>query len=116
MCTYRWWEDLGWGEKLKFARDRMVEHFMWTIGLNFTPHFQNERRVLTKVTALITTIDDVYDIYGTLEELKLFTHAVERWVVCVYFIFVSYFFFCLQIISVIKYIYRRRDTYNLVCD
>lgn len=53
---------------------------MWTVGLNFTPQFENGRRVLTKVNACITTIDDVYDVYGTLDELNLFTNAIERWV------------------------------------
>ncbi|XP_026395394.1 terpene synthase 10-like isoform X2 [Papaver somniferum] len=37
------------------------------------------RRQITKVISFVTTIDDIYDVYGSLEELKLFTKAVERW-------------------------------------
>ncbi|TYG52592.1 hypothetical protein ES288_D09G040400v1 [Gossypium darwinii] len=74
-----WWRDIGLGEKLPFARDRLMENFLWTVGLAFDPHFGNLRRTLTKVNALITSIDDVYDVYGTLDELELFTQAVERW-------------------------------------
>ncbi|KAJ7981636.1 (-)-germacrene D synthase [Quillaja saponaria] len=37
------------------------------------------RRILTKVIAMTSTMDDIYDVYGTLEELELFTEAVERW-------------------------------------
>ncbi|KAL6315652.1 hypothetical protein AAG906_004823 [Vitis piasezkii] len=37
------------------------------------------RRIQTKILALITIIDDMFDAYGTLEELELFTEAIGRW-------------------------------------
>ncbi|KAH7856149.1 hypothetical protein Vadar_033306 [Vaccinium darrowii] len=67
------------GEKLSFARDRLMECFLWTVGMDFKPQFVYRRKAATIVNALITTIDDVYDVYGTLDELELFTNAVERW-------------------------------------
>ncbi|KAM7500252.1 hypothetical protein LguiA_024666 [Lonicera macranthoides] len=75
----RWWEYTCLGEKLGFARDRLMENFIWTVGVNFEPQFQYWRRKSTEVNSLITIIDDVYDVYGTMDELKLFTNAVERW-------------------------------------
>ncbi|KAG7944364.1 hypothetical protein I3843_15G097200 [Carya illinoinensis] len=74
----RWWRSTGLGD-LSFVRDRVVENFLWAVGLLFQPQFGYERRMLTKLGALLTVIDDVYDVYGTLEELKLFTDVVERW-------------------------------------
>ncbi|XP_058207563.1 (-)-alpha-terpineol synthase-like isoform X1 [Rhododendron vialii] len=75
----RWWNRTGLGKKLSFARDRLMENFLWPIGQNFKPQFSNFRRSMTVVNALITTIDDVYDVYGTLDELEIFTDAIERW-------------------------------------
>lgn len=63
---------------MRFARDRLVESFLWTVGIGFEPQLSYYRRMSTKVNALITIIDDVYDVYGTLDELQLFTNAVER--------------------------------------
>lgn len=34
--------------------------------------------MLTKVIAMTSIIDDIYDVYGTLEEIELFTEAIER--------------------------------------
>ncbi|KAK9116364.1 hypothetical protein Sjap_015311 [Stephania japonica] len=77
----RWWRDLGLCShpQMHFVRDRLVENFLWTIGVIFDPQFSYCREELTKVNCLITTIDDVYDVYGSLEELELFTDTVERW-------------------------------------
>ncbi|OVA08088.1 Terpene synthase [Macleaya cordata] len=75
----RWWRELGLPEALGFARDRLVENFIWAVGFNFEPRFRNFRRQLTKVNSLVTTIDDIYDVYGSLDELKLFTDGVQRW-------------------------------------
>ncbi|KAJ6301027.1 hypothetical protein OIU77_015351 [Salix suchowensis] len=35
--------------------------------------------MLTKVIAMTSVIDDIYDVHGTPDELKLFTDAIERW-------------------------------------
>uniref|UniRef100_F6I5S9 (-)-alpha-terpineol synthase n=1 Tax=Vitis vinifera TaxID=29760 RepID=F6I5S9_VITVI len=74
-----WWRSTRLPEKSSFARDRLVENFLWAVGFIFEPQFGYCRRMLTKLISLITTIDDVYDVYGTLDELELFTDAVDRW-------------------------------------
>nr|QWQ79340.1 TPS63 [Juglans sigillata] len=74
----RWWRSSGLGD-LSFARDRVVENFLWATGALFQPQFGHERRMLAKLGALLTIVDDVYDVYGTFEELELFTDAIERW-------------------------------------
>nr|QWQ79574.1 TPS16 [Juglans sigillata] len=75
----RWWNNMGLSNNLSFTRDRLMECFFWTVGIGFQPQLGQLRKQLTKVTALVTIFDDVYDVYGTLDELVLFTDAVERW-------------------------------------
>ena len=58
-----------------------MENFLWSVGMIIVPQSGKSRRIHTKVNALITAIDDVYDVYGTLDELELFTDAVERFVI-----------------------------------
>ncbi|KAI6680481.1 hypothetical protein NL676_034362 [Syzygium grande] len=75
----RWWKDLDVERKFPFARDRIVELYLWMSGVYFEPEYGAAREILTKMASMVSIIDDIYDVYGTLEELKLFTEAIERW-------------------------------------
>ncbi|RWR97873.1 E-beta-ocimene/myrcene synthase [Cinnamomum micranthum f. kanehirae] len=57
----------------------MMECFFVALGVICEPQLSYPRVELAKVCQLITTIDDVYDVFGSLEELECFTDAVDRW-------------------------------------
>nr|ANO43016.1 terpene synthase 25 [Tripterygium wilfordii] len=75
----KWWRSTGVAETLSFARDTMMANFIWSVGMAFEPQFGYYRRMQTRVNALVTVLDDIYDVYGSLDELKLFTNAIQRW-------------------------------------
>nr|QCF60505.1 linalool synthase [Salvia dorisiana] len=75
----RWWNNSCLSEKLPFVRDRLVESYFWAIGLFETHQHCYERKTAAKIITLITSLDDVYDIYGTLDELEVFTLTLQRW-------------------------------------
>ncbi|KAL0688857.1 hypothetical protein Bca4012_088534 [Brassica carinata] len=74
-----WWNSTELMKQLDFVRDRITESYFWTIGIFYEPEFKYYRKILTKLFMLIAIMDDIYDIYGTLEELEIFTNVVERW-------------------------------------
>ncbi|KAJ4945394.1 hypothetical protein NE237_022048 [Protea cynaroides] len=78
----RWWKELDFVTKLPYARDRLVECYFWIVGVYFEAHYSLARMNLTKIIVMTSIIDDTYDVYGTYEELKLFTDAIERWDIC----------------------------------
>ncbi|KAF5790905.1 putative (E)-beta-ocimene synthase [Helianthus annuus] len=75
----KWWKNIGLAQELSFVRDRLMECFFWTVGVVYEPQYHSCRVGLTKVCALITVIDDIYDVYGSLDELVIFTDVVKRW-------------------------------------
>ncbi|KAL3838505.1 hypothetical protein ACJIZ3_023096 [Penstemon smallii] len=75
----RWWKDLDLVSKLPYARDRVVECFFWAMGVYHEPRYSRARVMLTKTIAMTSIIDDTYDAYGVIEELDIFTKAIERW-------------------------------------
>ncbi|XP_059452168.1 probable terpene synthase 9 isoform X1 [Corylus avellana] len=76
----RWWRDLGFQDKLAFSRDRLIEiNYLWAIGSIFEPQLSKCRIGVTKFVCILSAIDDMYDMYGSLDELECFTDAVDRW-------------------------------------
>ncbi|XP_057728132.1 probable terpene synthase 2 isoform X2 [Arachis stenosperma] len=75
----KWWRELDVAANFPYARDRIVECCNWSMAVYFEPQYSQARKILTKLIALASIIDDTYDAYGTIDELKLFTEAIERW-------------------------------------
>ncbi|KAG8370945.1 hypothetical protein BUALT_Bualt13G0036000 [Buddleja alternifolia] len=74
-----WWKSTGLAVKLPFVKDRVVETYVWPLG-SIAPREYGYQRIMTaKITCLMSTLDDIFDIYGTLEELQLFVDALQRW-------------------------------------
>nr|GME04744.1 (-)-alpha-terpineol synthase-like [Ipomoea batatas]GME16539.1 (-)-alpha-terpineol synthase-like [Ipomoea batatas] len=75
----RWHENVNLAEKMEFARNRLAEGFLWSVGLAYEPEFEYCRKISTKSAEIITVIDDVYDVYATFNEVEILTDAVNRW-------------------------------------
>ncbi|XP_050226723.1 probable terpene synthase 6 [Mercurialis annua] len=73
-----WWEDVNLPKQLTYARDRLVENYLWAIAAHFEPQYSSTRVMLSMYTAVVSMMDDTYDAYGTLEELEQFTTAFQR--------------------------------------
>jgi len=78
----KWWSEQDVAQKLPYARHRLVEGCFWALGIYFEPQYSTARTIMAKLTALATVIDDTYDAYATIDELELFTKAIERWDIC----------------------------------
>ncbi|KAK9133646.1 hypothetical protein Scep_013174 [Stephania cephalantha] len=73
----RWWRDLDLVSKLPFFRDRLVESYFLATVAYFEPSDSLSRVFMAKLIIFISVVDDSFDVYGTIEELKLFTDAFE---------------------------------------
>ncbi|KAK0600342.1 hypothetical protein LWI29_013955 [Acer saccharum] len=64
--------------KLNFNRDQVIESFTSGLGLVSDPKQSSYRKWFAKAIALVIVIDDIYDVYGSLEELQHLTNVVDR--------------------------------------
>ncbi|KAG6642634.1 hypothetical protein CIPAW_09G153300 [Carya illinoinensis] len=75
----KWWGDLGLAKELKFARNQPLKWYICSMVYSVDPDLSNERVELTKPISLIYIIDNIFDVHGMLEELALFTEAINKW-------------------------------------
>ncbi|XP_014493248.1 probable terpene synthase 2 isoform X1 [Vigna radiata var. radiata] len=94
--TKWWYKDLDVSSNLPFTRDRIVECYFWALGVYFEPQYS--RWIIAKLATLGTIIDDIYDAYGTIEELELFTNAIDRWDISCLVDLPKYMQFCYKLI------------------
>ncbi|CAN1222133.1 Probable terpene synthase 3 [Linum grandiflorum] len=75
----KWWMDLETDKKLPFARDRVIECYMWPLAGFIKPEYSTGRIFVTKITALVSILDDIFDVHGTICELELVAQVIEGW-------------------------------------
>ncbi|KAJ7552053.1 hypothetical protein O6H91_06G039800 [Diphasiastrum complanatum] len=74
----RWWNQSGFTE-LSFTRQRPAEMYFSIASCMFEPEFAAVRLAYTKTACITVILDDLFDSYGSVSDLKLFLEAVKRW-------------------------------------
>ncbi|XP_006659166.1 beta-sesquiphellandrene synthase-like [Oryza brachyantha] len=72
----QWWKELNVESNLSFIRDRIVEMHFWMVGACSEAHYSLSRIILTKMTAFITILDDIFDTYATTDESMMLAEAI----------------------------------------
>ncbi|KAL0363279.1 UNVERIFIED_CONTAM: Tricyclene synthase Oc15, chloroplastic [Sesamum calycinum] len=76
----KWWNELGLAQKLKLVRNQPPKWYTWSMSILIDDFSLSPQRVaLTKSVTFIYLIDDIFDVVGTLDELTIFTEAVNKW-------------------------------------
>ncbi|KAJ9168991.1 hypothetical protein P3X46_020463 [Hevea brasiliensis] len=73
-----WWKELGLNKELEFARDQPLKWWIWSMTVLTDPSLPEQRIDLVTIS-FVYMIDDIFDAYGTLDDLTLFTQVVDRW-------------------------------------
>ncbi|CAL4925999.1 unnamed protein product [Urochloa decumbens] len=75
----QWWKDLYKDVELNYSRDRMVECFFWSSTIYYEEDYSRARIMFAKIYALLSLLDDTYDVHATLDECHKLTDAIRRW-------------------------------------
>ncbi|KAI6704866.1 hypothetical protein NL676_007828 [Syzygium grande] len=74
-----WWKDLGMAKELKYAMEQPLKWYMWPMAILTDTDLSQERVLVTKSISVIYIIDDIFYVYGTIDDLTLFADVINRW-------------------------------------
>ena len=63
---------------MTFPRHRHVEYYTLASCIDSDPQNSSFRVGFSKISHIGTVLEDIYDTFGTMDELKLFTTEVKR--------------------------------------
>ncbi|KAL5210536.1 hypothetical protein ABZP36_006159 [Zizania latifolia] len=72
-----WWREFYRSVNLSYARDRIVECYLWACVTFHEEEYSRARIILTKVLALTSLMDDTYDAHATIEECHKLNEAIQ---------------------------------------
>ncbi|RVW58702.1 (3S,6E)-nerolidol synthase 1, chloroplastic [Vitis vinifera] len=72
-------ERSRFGQGVEVCKKPTTEMVHVALGGPPDPSLSEQRVELTKPISIVYIIDDIFDVHGTLDELTLFTEAVNRW-------------------------------------
>ena len=78
MDFFRWYSDLKGYVGLSFARDRVVECYLWGYSVFYEEEYSLERMIFAKCTFVHTLLDDINDVRATLVEYRKLDTAIQR--------------------------------------
>nr|XP_043636532.1 germacrene A synthase short form-like [Erigeron canadensis] len=75
----KWSKDMNFQTIATYTRDKMPELYLWVLAVFLEPRHVEARFITTKIAQLVLVLDDTFDAYATIEELRLLTDAISRW-------------------------------------
>lgn len=75
----RWWMGLGLAQEIPATRDQILKWYMFPLTILQGQSFSRYRIEITKIIAIVSIVDDIFDVIATQEELTRFTEAIKMW-------------------------------------
>jgi (3S)-linalool synthase len=68
---------LGLAQEIPATRDQLLKWYMFPLTILEGQTFSRYRIETTKIIALVSIVDDIFDVVATQEELSRFTEAIK---------------------------------------